>query len=254
MKYLVFGAGENGRLVKNYIDNFMKNDSFVGFIDNSVEEEKDGVYPPRLINSIQFDRIIISNARRKHINDIQLQLDSFSVEHEKRIVLIDDKDLLYNIFKDYNRYDENTDSRVRWVHSFARYVHDENIQGNIAECGVNRGEFACYMNKYFPDRMLYLFDTFEGFDQRDWEIEKKKKTKITKKTIIDGTDNFKTTNEKIVMHKMQNPEKCIVKKGYFPDSAKDVEDNFSFVNLDMDLYAPMKAALEFFYKRMNRGG
>ena len=27
------------------------------------------------------------------------------------------------------------------------------------------------MNRLFPERKLYLFDTFEGFDQRDIDVE-----------------------------------------------------------------------------------
>lgn len=35
-----------------------------------------------------------------------------------------------------------------------------------------RGEFAKYIHRAFPHSKLYLFDTFEGFDQRDVEYEK----------------------------------------------------------------------------------
>ena len=38
---------------------------------------------------------------------------------------------------------------------------------------VNNGEFAKYINLFFPNRRCYLFDTFEGFSRGDIEIEMK---------------------------------------------------------------------------------
>ena len=55
--------------------------------------------------------------------------------------------------------------------------------------------------------------------------------------------------------KMQHPERCIVRKGYFPDSATvEADCAFAFVSLDMDLYAPLRTGLEFFYQRLSPGG
>ena len=45
-----------------------------------------------------------------------------------------------------------------------------------------------------------------------------------------------------------------MKNGRFPESAEGIEDRFAFVRLDMDLYEPIKAGLEFFYPRMAKGG
>ena len=53
---------------------------------------------------------------------------------------------------------------------------------------------------------------------------------------------------------MPFPEKCVVNKGFFPETAEGVEDTFCFVNLDADLYAPTVAGLDFFYSRLNSGG
>ena len=52
------------------------------------------------------------------------------------------------------------------------------IQGSVAECGVYLGDFAYFINKYFSNRTMYLFDTFEGFDVRDVEKEKELATQI----------------------------------------------------------------------------
>ena len=95
--------------------------------------------------------------------------------------------------------------------------------GNVAELGVYRGDFAKEINKVFSDRKLYLFDTFEGFHEKDVSKE----------------------------HKMGFSKNV---EGYFSNSAIDINDTFCFVNLDADLYAPTLAGLQYFYPRMVEGG
>ena len=41
----------------------------------------------------------------------------------------------------------------------------------MAECGVFRGDCTKFINLFFPDRTLYLFDTFGGFEKSDIEYE-----------------------------------------------------------------------------------
>lgn len=53
---------------------------------------------------------------------------------------------------------------------------------------------------------------------------------------------------------MPYPNNCIIRKGYFPHTAFDIQDSFCFVNLDMDLYQPMLAGLQFFWSKMTCGG
>ncbi len=130
----------------------------------------------------------------------------------------------------------------------AHEVHAKNIKGSAAELGVFQGGFAKYMNAVFPDRPLYLFDTFEGFNQQD--IAKEKKLGINYKHI-----DFSKTNIDLVLQKMKHPERCIVRKGFFPKTAEGLEnETFCLVSLDADLYEPLLQGLEFFYQRLSPGG
>jgi O-methyltransferase len=65
---------------------------------------------------------------------------------------------------------------------------------------------------------------------------------------------FLGTNENFVLSKMPHPQKCVIKKGYFPETAQGLNETFCFVNLDMDLYQPTIEGLRFFYSRMTGGG
>ncbi len=53
---------------------------------------------------------------------------------------------------------------------------------------------------------------------------------------------------------MQHVENCIIKKGWFPETAKGIDEQFIFVSLDMDLYEPTLSGLNFFSKKMKAQG
>lgn len=123
---------------------------------------------------------------------------------------------------------------------------DESLQ--CAEAGVFTGDFAKYINEYFPKRILHLFDTFEGFDIRD--INKEKEAGYSDSMQGDYCNN----SVELVLSKMVTPEHCRIHKGYFPETTKDIMGKFIFVNLDMDLYEPTYAGLYFFGSRMANEG
>jgi O-methyltransferase len=121
------------------------------------------------------------------------------------------------------------------------------VKGNVAELGVYKGDFAKRLNALFPDRKLYLFDTFEGFNKNDLQIEFQSGYSI-------NNQNFSDTSVKKVIDQMPYPQNCIIKKGVFPESALDMEDRFCFISIDADLYEPIYQGLIYFYPRLERGG
>jgi O-methyltransferase len=137
--------------------------------------------------------------------------------------------------------------RVSQLELLANEIYENNVGGSVAELGVYRGDFAKFINKAFPDRKLYLFDTFEGFAETDAESDRKNR-------FSSGDQDFSDTSISLVLSKMDHPENCIVKKGYFPDTAVDLDTPFCFVSLDCDLYEPMYAGLSYFYPYISTGG
>lgn len=126
-------------------------------------------------------------------------------------------------------------------------INKRNLKGNVAELGVYKGKFAKHINKYFPDRSLYLFDTFEGFDERDVKSEKQH-------NYSTGAQDFSDTSVESVLQSMPFREKCIAVKGFFPESAKNIDDVFVFVSLDADLFEPIYNGLQYFYPKLANGG
>src|SRR5580698_7314990 len=76
-------------------------------------------------------------------------------------------------------YSATVARRIEQYHDDIRYAtlalaiqrleHDR-IPGAFAEVGVYRGVTSSFIHQQTPDRQFYLFDTFEGFPDRDLEI------------------------------------------------------------------------------------
>jgi len=151
-------------------------------------------------------------------------------------------------------------NRSKYIYTYGDYVrfsslelvsneiYEKNIQGNVAELGVYRGDFAQHINESFPDRKLYLFDTFDGFDKRDIVVEERKLYSKAKE------NEFRFDNIDNILSKMKHKEICKIMKGYFPETAKGLKDEFVFVSIDVDLYEPIYNGLKYFYPRLKNGG
>ncbi len=137
--------------------------------------------------------------------------------------------------------------RISTLDLIAQEIYDKGVAGSVAEVGVYKGMFAKYINQAFPDRTFYLFDTFEGFDAKDVKIE-------TSQNYSTGKQDFSDTSAEGVLAKMPYRQKCVIKKGWFPESLGGLEDQYCFVSLDADLYKPIYDGLEHFYPRLNKGG
>lgn len=141
------------------------------------------------------------------------------------------------------------DMRIGVLRLLAEQIRERNVPGDVAEVGVYRGDFAAMINGAFRSRTLHLFDTFTGFPVQDVQIEQENGLSRAK------TGDFSETDQEMVMGKMIYPERLVLHKGYFPETFSPCENTaFAFVSLDVDLYAPTKAALTLFWPRMSPGG
>ena len=129
----------------------------------------------------------------------------------------------------------------------SREIHEQKIPGETAELGVFRGDFARLINQAFPDRKLYLFDTFDGFDRRDVHGD-------DAEGAAADQEQFSDTSEQLVLSRMKYPENCVIKKGYFPESFTDVQDTFCYVSIDFDLYQPIYKGLDILWDHLSPGG
>lgn len=145
--------------------------------------------------------------------------------------------------------DLNTRARRDCLEKIAMILEDKAVPGAVAELGVYRGDFAKVINTVFPDRKLYLFDTFEGFPEEDMNYE------TENHLLLNTVGKLSNTSVEYVMSRMPRPERCVIRKGYFPETAAGLEEErYAFVNIDVDLYRPILAGLEYFWPRMAENG
>ncbi len=118
------------------------------------------------------------------------------------------------------------------------------VPGAAAELGVYRGGFARWMNALLPDRTLYLFDTFAGFDESE-----------SAGCSAGFVSAHRNTAAERVLSVLPHPERAVLRQGLFPATAAGLEEErFALVSLDADLEESTLAGLRFFLPRMSEGG
>lgn len=202
------------------------------------------ILPPDKMLSLDFDYVFVAISRPFVYDDILEYLKNNGVPEEKVVDVT-----CATEYMDYF-----IDRRIEYIRSYSRFIYDNNVAGNVAECGVYLGNSARHINRYFSDKIMYLFDTFEGFNSKDIQIENKFGNDSFKNGRFSEEGVFNNTSIEYVIRKMPYKDKIVIKKGYFPESANDISDTFCFVNLDMDLYEPMINGLRFFWDKMEKGG
>jgi len=123
----------------------------------------------------------------------------------------------------------------------------EEIEGDFAELGVWKGNSAAVLAEFaeLSGKRLFLLDTFSGFDERDMVGVDQIKEKL-----------FTDTSLQYAQETVQHAGCTTYIQGFFPESVTEelAAARFALAHIDCDLYEPMKAALEFFYPRLSRGG
>jgi O-methyltransferase len=277
MRILIFGTGSG---LGDLLSVLPAEIDIVGLVDNDARKHgtiihDKPVYAPATISALQFDRIVVSPRDGAAIRS---QLVDLGVPPDKILLFYSAYDA--TLRKQVNRDTEalNRDlglglhplslctmqmwplpcpeiepsqddyCRSMAIRLAAQRIVARNTPGAVAELGVYKGELAAILNRLLPDRTLYLFDTFEGFSQNDLADGLERKHSRAR------IGEFQDTNVDLVLARMSHPNRIVIRKGYFPETAAGLEDTFALVSLDVDLYKPTAAGLSYFYPRLSHGG
>ncbi len=197
---------------------------------------------------VKFDMNVVQALEPKLIRDLNLNRYRLIEMNEKDIF---DKNRQMGLGKYTHQIYMSDYFRYRSFEYMAELLEEDGVQGALAEFGVFRGDFSALINQKFPDRKLYLFDTFEGFEQ----------TEIEKETVLGRCDEMfvqyhADTSMERMMANLPFPKQCQICRGFFPDSITEetAREKYAFVSIDVDFEDSIYEGLKFFYPRLNEGG
>ncbi len=141
--------------------------------------------------------------------------------------------------------------RCFFLYSTGRLIRERHVAGDTAECGVRFGKSTFFLLKGLDDpaRPHHIFDSFEGLSEGGTLDKAATGLKSWQKGDISVSEATTRANlERFFSN-------CRFYKGWIPDRFPEVADRtFAIAHIDVDLYEPTMASLEFFYPRMSRGG
>jgi hypothetical protein len=141
---------------------------------------------------------------------------------------------------------------------FSRHVDAvRNVPGVFVECGVGRGEgLAIWLALTPQDRLLWAFDSFEGFPKFAPEDETPPEKErgfahyraYTVPYVTGAVTRFGISSDEF-------HSRVRIAKGFMPGSFALYDKNpIALINLDLDLFESYRDALAFFWPLVSEGG
>ncbi len=133
--------------------------------------------------------------------------------------------------------------RCYMLYQFAQQT--AHLPGDVAEVGVYRGGTARLLSEALgrANKRIHLFDTFRGMPPTDPDKDMHKEGDFNDTSLAEV---------KVFLEDLQNIEYY---EGLFPETAgRIVDEVFSMVHVDVDIYKSVKECLNFFYPRMVSSG
>lgn len=151
-------------------------------------------------------------------------------------------------------------SLTSW-NNFFNHIHENNIEGDIVECGVGGGQSLSYIlfnltyNEKHFNRRYIGFDSFEGFPEPSDKDYSPRNPKKGDWNHIDK--DFVISNLTDLGFKDKHYEKIKFIKGYFERTFQQEKDNItkiSILHIDCDLYSSTKISLVTWFDKLEKNG
>ena len=159
-----------------------------------------------------------------------------------------------------NEWSDNFYKQLRYysLQELVHHVLRQKLNGDFVECGVWRGHSAYMISRILSENefngRFHIFDSFEGGLSTKVEKDKNLRSELSEENIQKESNVFYST-ETQVKSCLKGFEFIHLYKGWIPSRFNEVEDKkFSFVHIDVDLYEPTLASLNFFYPKLVKGG
>ena len=150
--------------------------------------------------------------------------------------------------------------QLRLLFHHEQLVRTKDLSGNIVECGVASGGTLAFFysldREHGGNRQVWGFDTFEGFPRpatQDGTFLLNNPAKQDRYRKLTLEHAFETL--KLAGLSDQDLKAVRLIKGLIPASFSEYSgEKVSFLNIDVDLYEPTLASLNFFWPLMEAGG
>lgn len=145
-----------------------------------------------------------------------------------------------------------------------RYVKENDVKGDVVECGVWRGGNIILARNILPDRRCWLYDTFTGMTMPG-DDDKRRSGKRAK----DAYNAHLRDKEPWCMASLAEVRQIFEEKGVLDDElcrfvegdvletfsvSENLPEHISLLRLDTDWYASTKLELEVLYPLLVSGG
>jgi hypothetical protein len=148
-------------------------------------------------------------------------------------------------------------------HEFDMVLNHKNkinkIKGEIVECGVWRGGFSIFLSHIFPDRKIWVCDSFQGFQPLSnarYEFENERHTSNYKDSHIGPIGiSLEEVQSHFKTYGFENDKRINYLPGFVKDSLPDSKiKNIALLRIDVDAYSATLEVLEELYDKVQPGG
>ena len=152
-KIAIYGAGQAGRMVLKWLPGHQE---AVCFLDRDPAKQgktADGVpvRAPEELTAAEWEsltEVVIAVMKREAAEEITADLRGLGFRNKVTGI---------------TSFRDTQDVRLAVLRLYAQQIREKNVPGAVAELGVFRGDFSEEINREFPDRQIFLFDTFQHF-------------------------------------------------------------------------------------------
>ncbi len=150
--------------------------------------------------------------------------------------------------------------RNRFYNTMQFFSQTIGMEGKIIECGCFKGLSSYIMCRYtqsfdvnYTGDDFVIVDSFEGLSQPTSEDSIGQDDQGEDKFFVGG--GFFATPMDQVKSALKSFSEISYVKGWVPDVLHQLPDHeYKFVHIDLDLYTPIKGALEYFYPKVVPNG
>ena len=157
------------------------------------------------------------------------------------------KDLIKHIIK--AKVTKVTEERFNNILNFKESV--DSLDGDIVECGVWKGGMSLFLTKLFPEKQIWIADSFSGFGENTNNLYnytgktyRKGQMAASKKEVIANFDKFDIA--------MSNVN---ILEGYVKDTLPNSGiEHIALLRVDVDAYSSTLEVLNSLYDKVVEGG